>query len=105
MVRAATAQLLRWLLVACGGALLLVAVVNGLGRTVTSEQVGVLLPFVTLAVAGALMSPALPRVDRIVTRLVRHERVSPYTALADATRRIQAGSPDEVLPGLAQVLA
>lgn len=105
MVRATTAQLLRWLLVGCGAAALLVAVVGGLGRVVTSAQVSVLLPFAALAVAGALLAPALPLVDRLVARVTRHERVSPYTALADATRRIQAGTPDEVLPGLARVLA
>lgn len=105
MMRATTAQLLRWLLVGCGAAVLLVAAVGGLGRVVTAPPVSVLLPFAALAVAGALLSPARPQVDRVVARLARHERVSPYTALADVTRRILAGAPDDVLPGLARVLA
>ncbi len=47
----------------------------------------------------------LPRIDALVGRLTHHREVTPYSALAEAAARIRAGSLEQALPGLAQVLA
>ncbi|HYH29878.1 MAG TPA: hypothetical protein VD903_05790 [Pseudonocardia sp.] len=104
MNRTGVAVLLRTLLVACGVAVVLVVVVDG-GDLVTGPgQGGVLLPFLAVAVAAVGLRPALPRIDRIVQRLADHRVVTPYSALAEAAARIRAGSLEQALPGLAQVL-
>jgi hypothetical protein len=67
--------------------------------------IGVLLPFVAVAVCTAAAVPGLPRVDRWVERLTRRRAGTPYAVLAEAAARIRSGTPDSALPGLAQVLA
>ncbi|WP_219414394.1 histidine kinase [Pseudonocardia nigra] len=105
MNRTSVAGLLRTLLVACGVAAVLVVVVDGGSAVFGPGQPAVLLPFVAVAVAAVGLGPALPRIDRIVQRLADHRVVTPYSALAEAAARIRAGSLEQALPGLAQVLA
>jgi hypothetical protein len=59
------------------------------------------LPFAVVAVVAA----ALPRLQRIVERGLGYREVTPYSALADAARRLRSPSLREALPGLARVLA
>jgi signal transduction histidine kinase len=105
MTRATVAAALRWLLVTCGVAALLVAVVQGVGGAVDSGQLAVLLPFAAVALAAAALWRVLPELDRLVARVVPHGPVTPESALAEAARRIRAGSLEEILPGLAEVMA
>jgi signal transduction histidine kinase len=104
MRRTIVARMLRALLVACGVAILLVLAVDG-GGAVLPGPLTLPLPFVAVAVAALGLGVVLPRLDRVVARVTHHRDVTPYSALAAAAARIGAGSLEEALPGLAQVLA
>ncbi|GJF03988.1 hypothetical protein [Pseudonocardia sp. D17] len=105
MNRTILARLVRGLIVALAVAVVLVAVVDGVGVLLPAEGVGVLLPFAAAALCGAALVAFMPRLGRIVIRLTHHRETTPYMALADAAARIRAGSLEEALPGLAEVLA
>jgi hypothetical protein len=105
MIRVSAAAALRGLLVAGGVVVLLVAVVHGGHALIGPQQLRVMLPFLAVGLATVAMFLARPFVERTVARLTGRSPLSPYSALAEAARRIQAGSLDQVLPGLAQVLA
>ena len=105
MNRTIVARALRALLVACGVAVVLVVVVDGAALVIGAGPLGVLLPFGAVLVVALGLGAVLPRIDRAVERLTHHREVTPYSALAEAATRIRAGSLDEALPGLAQVLA
>ncbi|MGY1643844.1 hypothetical protein ACI782_22275 [Geodermatophilus sp. SYSU D00703] len=105
MTRVGTAAVLRWLLVTGGVAAVLVAVVRGGHDLIETRQVLLLLPFVAVALATVALFLVWPLLERVVTRVAGRRLASPYSALAEAARRIQAGSLEQVLPGLAQVLA
>jgi hypothetical protein len=104
MNRMVVARLLRALLVACCVAAVLAVVVSG-GALVLGSESTVLLPFVAAFLAAVGLGMALPRIDRVAERLTHHREVTPYSALAEAAARIQAGSLEQALAGLAQVLA
>lgn len=105
MTRVSTAVVLRGLLVTGGVAAVLLAVVLG-GRVVTdSRQLRLALPFLGVGLAAVGLFLVWPVLERTVARVAGERLASPYSALAEAARRIQAGSLDQVLPGLAQVLA
>jgi signal transduction histidine kinase len=105
MARVSTAVVLRGLLVAGGVAAVLVAVVHGGSELIVPRQLRVMLPFLAAAFATVALFLAWPFVERTVARVAGRSLASPYSALAEAARRIQAGSLEQVLPGLAQVLA
>src|SRR6478609_5905626 len=64
-----------------------------------------LLPFVAAGVAAIGMVAAREPIDRLVHRLTHHRLTTPYSVLAQTTARVGAGSLEQALPGLAQVLA
>ncbi len=97
--------MLRVLLVACGVAVVLVVGVQGGSYALGPGPLAVLLPFVAIAAAAVGLGAVLPRIDRIVERLTHHREITPYSALAAAAARTRAGSLEQALPGLAQVLA
>ncbi|WP_214369541.1 hypothetical protein [Pseudonocardia sp. H11422] len=105
MNRRIVARLVRLLLVGCCVAVVLVVVVQGGGLLLGAEQEAVLLPFVAVALATVGLGLVLPHIDRVVGRLTHHREVTAYSALAEAAARIRAGSLEQALPGLAQVLA
>jgi signal transduction histidine kinase len=105
MKRTIVARLLRALLVACGVAVVLVAVVDWAGLVFASGQLDVLLPFVAVSLAAVGLGVVLPPIDRTVERLTHYREITPYSSLAAAAARIRAGALEEALPGLAQVLA
>lgn len=105
MDRTIAARLLRLLLVGGVVAAVFVLVVGGLGALLRAPEAAVLLPFAAAALATAGLGPVLARVDRWLQHRTHHPRRTPYSVLAQAAARIQAGSLDEALPGLAQVLA
>jgi signal transduction histidine kinase len=105
MSRMFAARLLRALLVACGVALVLVVVAEGSVLAFGYGPVVVVLPFVAMAVVAIGLGAVTPRIDALVQRLTHHREVTPYSALASAAARIRAGSLEQALPGLAQVLA
>lgn len=63
------------------------------------------LALVLTALAAAALSRWRSSVDGLVERVTRQREVTPYAALAETARRLQTGSLDEALPGLARVLA
>jgi hypothetical protein len=102
--RALTARLLRLLLVAgWTGAVFVVVVI--LLDGVVGDELRLLLPFIAAGTAAAGMVVARRPVDRLVRRLTHHRLTTPYSVLARTTARVGAGSLEEALPGLAQVLA
>ena len=104
MSRALLATLLRLLLVAgWTGAVFLVLVVALDG--VVGEGQRLLLPFVAAGVAAAGMVAARKPIDRLVRGVTHHRLTTPYSVLAQTTARVGAGSLEEALPGLAQVIA
>jgi signal transduction histidine kinase len=108
MTRVDTAALLRWLLVTAGVAAVLAVVVKG-GRALIMawdqpRQLVLLLPFLAAGVAAVTLFLLWPLLERTVARVTGRSLGSPYSALAEAARRIQAGTLEQVLPGLAQVL-
>ena len=106
MTRVSTAVVLRGLLVAGGVAAVLLAVVLS-GRAVIDSRhlLRLALPFLGACLAAVGLFLVWPVLERTVARVAGQRLASPYSALAEAARRIQAGSLDQVLPGLAQVLA
>ncbi|GAA3108553.1 hypothetical protein GCM10010464_84300 [Pseudonocardia yunnanensis] len=109
MNRTSVARVLRAAMVACGVAALLLLLVDCgpllLGYSGAGSGSAVLLPFVAVGVCAVGLGFVLPRVDAAVGRLTHHREVTPYSALAAAAARIRAGSLEQALPGLAQVLA
>jgi hypothetical protein len=106
MDRTIVARLARPLLVSVCVAAVLTVVVRGGGAMLGSEEsFGVLLPFLAAAVCVVGLGMVRPRVDRLVGRLTHQREVTPYSALAAAATRIRAGSLEQALPGLAEVLA
>jgi hypothetical protein len=105
MSQTVAAVLLRVGLVACGPFLLLVLVVGGGELIGAPEQLAAILPFVTIAVTAAVVVRLRPRIDRLVERRTHYREVTAYSALAEAAQRLQAGSLEQALPGLARVLA
>ena len=104
MSRALVATFLRLLLVAgWTGAVFLVLVVALDG--VVGESQRLLLPFVAAGVAAAGMVAARKPIDRLVRAVTHHRLTTPYSVLAQTTARVGAGSLEEALPGLAQVIA
>jgi signal transduction histidine kinase len=102
MARSTTADAVRGLLVAAGVAAVLVTVVQGAGRVAGSAVPAVLLPFLSAALAAVALHLFLPQ---ILPHRAGHGAASPYSALAEAARRIQSGTLEQALPGLAQVVA
>jgi len=105
MTRVSTAAVLRALLVAMGVAAVILVVVDVGNRMITPPQLRVMLPFLAVALATIALFLVWSSLGRVVTRVAGLGVVSPYSALAEAARRIQTGSLEQVLPGLAQVLA
>jgi signal transduction histidine kinase len=105
MNRTIVARLVRVLVVACLVALVLLVVADGSVFAFGYGPIVVLLPFLAMGLLALGMALVLPRVNAVVQRLTHHRHVTPYSALAAAAARIRAGSLDEALPGLAQVLA
>ncbi|MGY1590817.1 hypothetical protein ACI79D_02455 [Geodermatophilus sp. SYSU D00708] len=109
MTRVRSAALLGWLLVTGGVAAVLLAFAWGGHGLITAlamnRQLLLLLPFLAAGVATVALFLVWPPLERAVARVAGRSLASPYSALAEAARRIQAGSLEEVLPGLAQVLA
>jgi signal transduction histidine kinase len=102
MARATAAGAVRWLLTAVGVAGVLVAVVHGLGRVVGSAVPAALLPLAGAALAALGLHLVLPRGRRSGAGQEASHR---FPALAEAARRMQSGSLERALPGLAQVVA
>ncbi len=105
MNRTMTARVLRSLLVACGAGALILVVMSAQNLVEDSQQLQVLLPFVAAALAVLGLDLVLPGVNRLVERLTGHRDVTAYSALAEAAARIGAGSLEQALPGLAEVVA
>ena len=105
MNRTIVATLLRALLVGCGVALVLLVVAEGSVLLIGYGPIVVLLPFVAMGAVAIGLGVVLPRIDALVERLTQHREVTPYSSLAAAAARIRAGSLEQALPGLAQVLA
>jgi len=105
MVREPTAKLLRGTLLAGGVFVLLVLVAGGADLVDAAEPFVVVLPFVVVAVATAVLARLRGAVDTIVERVTNYREVTPYSALADAAQRLRSPSLQEALPGLARVLA
>ena len=104
MNRALAARLFRLLLVASWTGTVFAVVVLGLDRVVGDGQ-RVLLPFVAAVVAAVGVVAAREPLDRLVRRVTHHRLTTPYSVLAQTTARVGAGSLEQALPGLAQVLA
>jgi hypothetical protein len=106
MNRTIVAQLARPLLVSICVAVVLTVVVRGGGTVLGSAaSFAVLLPFVAAALCVVGLGLVRPRVDRLVGRWTHHREVTPYSALAAAAARTRAGSLEQALPGLAEVVA
>ncbi|HEX2074406.1 MAG TPA: hypothetical protein VHF92_11515 [Geodermatophilus sp.] len=105
MARATGAGAVRALLVAAGVAAVLVLVVEGLGRAAGPAVPAVLLPFAAALVAAVGLHLVLPRIAPVTLGRAGRRAVTPYSALAEAGRRIRSGSLEQALPGLAQVVA
>ncbi len=103
MTRAVVARLVRLLLVVGWTAVVFVLAV--LLDGVVGEGQRLLLPFVAAGVAAAGMVVFREPIDRFVRRLTNHRLTTPYSVLAQTTARVGAGSLEQALPGLAQVLA
>jgi signal transduction histidine kinase len=106
MTRTIVWQLARPLLIGiCVAAVLTIVVRGGSAVLGSRPSFGVVLSFVAAAVCVIGLGLVQPRVDRLVGRLTHQRKVTPYSALAAAAARIRAGSLEEALPGLAEVLA
>jgi hypothetical protein len=105
MNRTITARMLRFLLVACGTGSVILVVMSAEVLVPDSPQLRVLLPFAAAAVAVVALDLLLPGVNRLVERLTGRREVTAYSALAEAAARIGAGSPEQALPGLVEVVA
>jgi hypothetical protein len=104
MNRIIAARPLCLLLVACLVGALFAVIVGGIGLGVESAQAA-LLPFVAAAVSVAGLAIALPWIDRLAQGVAHHPMTTPYSSLAKTAARIRAGSVEQALPGLAEVLA
>jgi signal transduction histidine kinase len=102
MARATVAGAARGLLIAAAVAALMVAVVQGVGGVVGSAVPAVLLPFAAAAVAAVGLHRFLPGGRLTHTG---HGTSARLPALAEAARRLQSGSLEQALPGLAEVVA
>jgi hypothetical protein len=102
--RVLVARLLRLLLVA-GWTGVVFAVVVLLPDPVVGEGPRLLLPFLAAGVAAAGLVVAREQIDRLVRGITHHRLTTPYSVLAQTTARVGAGSLEQALPGLAQVLA
>ncbi len=105
MNRIIAARPLCLLLAACLVGATFAVIVGGVGLGVESAQAALLLPFVAAAVSVASLAIALPWIDRLAQGVTRHPMITPYSSLAKTAARIRAGSVEEALPGLAEVLA
>jgi signal transduction histidine kinase len=101
--RAIVARLLRLIVVAGWTAGIFAVVVIAVDRA--SGPPAVLLPFLAAVLAAAVIVWAREPLDRFVGGLTGHRFTTPYAVLAETTARVNAGSLDQALPGLAQVLA
>ena len=103
MTRAVLARLLRLLLVAGWSAAVfgLVLLLDG----VVGDGQRLLLPFAAAGLAAAGRVAFREPIDRVVRRVTHHRLTTPYSVLAQTTARVGAGSLEQALPGLAQVLA
>ena len=104
MNRDVVARLLRLLLVAGWTAVVFVPVVLLLDP-VAGEGPRLLLPFLAAGLAASGLVAVRAPVDRLVERITDHRLTTPYSVLARTTARVGAGSLEQALPGLAQVLA
>jgi signal transduction histidine kinase len=105
MNRTIAATLLRVLLVGCGVAVVLLLVAEGSVLAFGYGPIVVLLPFAAMGLVALGLGVVLPRIDALVGQLTHHREVTPYSALASAAARIRAGSLEQALPGLAQIVA
>jgi hypothetical protein len=105
MTRVSTAAVFRALVVAVGVAVVILVVVQVGNSLVTPRQLRVMLPFLAVALATIALFLVWSSLGRVVTRVAGLGAVSPYSTMAEAARRIQTGSLEQVLPGLARVLA
>jgi hypothetical protein len=104
VTRAVLARLLRLLVVAGWTGAVFAVVVLGLERVVGEGQL-LLVPFAAAGIAAAGIVVTREPVDRLVRALTQHRLTTPYSVLAQTTARVGAGSLEQALPGLAQVLA
>jgi signal transduction histidine kinase len=102
--RAIVARLLRLLLVAAWTSAVFVVVVVVLDPVMWEGQRD-LLPFIAAVIAAGGFVAAREPIDRIIRRVTHHRLTTPYSVLAQTTARVGAGSLEQALPGLAQVLA
>jgi signal transduction histidine kinase len=102
--RSLLARLLRLLLVA-GWTAAVFGVVVVVAEPVVWAGQRLLLPFVAACIAAVGMVVAREPVDRFVRRVTHYRLTTPYSVLAQTTARVGAGSLEQALPGLAQVLA
>jgi hypothetical protein len=96
-----------WLLRASlitGLALLIIGIAEAIVFPFKYGPVAVLVPFLAVGALVLAFGALLPRIDAFVAQLTRDRQITPYSALAE-TARIQAGSLEQALPGLAEVLA
>jgi hypothetical protein len=105
MNRIIAARPLCQLLVACLVGAAFAGIVDGVGLGVASAQAALLLPFLAAAVSVAGLAVALPWIDRMARGVTHHPMTTPYSSLAKTAARIRAGSVEQALPGLAEVLA
>ena len=101
MARTTRTRATRGLLVVAGVAAVLAAVVEGV-RAAGAAPPAALLSFGAAAVAAAGLQALLPR---YLPDPAGRAGATRYAALAEAARRGQSGSLDQVLPGLARVVA
>ena len=101
MARTTRTRAARGLLVVAGVAAVLAAVVEGV-RAAGAAPPAALLSFGAAAVAAAGLQALLPR---YLPDPAGRAGATRYAALAEAARRGQSGSLDQVLPGLARVVA
>lgn len=99
------ARLARLLLVGAWVVAVFAVLVGGAGHVVGTDRARILLPLAAAAVATVGLGPLLSRIDRLVQHLTQHRRSTPYSALAQTAARVRAGSLQQALPGLAEILA
>jgi hypothetical protein len=100
------ARALRWLVVACFVAVVFLVVAVSLSAMLGSSATSLLLPpFLAAAVSVAGLALLQNRIGQLVSRVAHVPLTSRYSALAATVARIRAGSLEQALPGLAQVLA
>jgi hypothetical protein len=104
MNRTFLARSLRLLLVAFFVAAVFELLVGWVGKVVGQSGVD-LLPFAAAAVCVASLPVVLGGLDQLTHRLAKDSTTTAYSALAEAAARVRAGSLEQALPGLAQVLA